>query len=720
MLNPEVFEAMSDEEKMELAEIYADPVLFATIILDEEPRWYQKKMIRDKSLKKVYRTGRRVGKCIHKDTVVFNPNTGELNTVENIYLELKSIRKYNPLWVSSIDEDNNIVNEMASIFDNGVQECFEIITKSGKTVKLTGNHPLLTKLKNEESWIETDDIKNGMLIAVPHNLPFFGSNVMDDYKIKLLAYMISNGSTYSNQISFSTKNKKIQDDFQKQISYFNECSIEKNQNELVINDKNNSLRRFLENHNIMWKCNSVKSIPKQIFMLKKDNIKTFLHTLLACESTYLNRSLINVRGKKVKKNEIIYHSVSKHLIKDIQHLLLRFGIFSSIKETRKNIWSLSISGVYNLGLFIKEIGIFDYSKELKKCNYTIPEKIENIYWDEVVSKSSIGEHQTYDLSVPETGNFVANDIFVHNTWSMVMEAIHFAVTNPNKKVLMSAPYDSQVTSFFKEVRRLIYKSPFVSSMVVRDVKSPNNIVFSNGSDILGHTSGTRSGASGDSMRGLDAHMVILDEVDRMTRDDINSIMPIIYTDPLNRYLRTASTPTGKRSFFYEWCHDKENWSEHHYPSSINPEWQKVDPETGKTVEEMLRGELTEQAWIFEVIADFGQETAGVFNKDFIDRAKKKYKYYSTTEKPDNNNLRVIGVDWDKMGDTGTTICVLEWNSDKQRFRIVYREEVTKGEYTYDNAVKRIITLNDIFDPEFIYADSGSGNFCRLVKKFTGY
>ncbi len=39
----------------------------------------------------------------------------------------------------------------------------------------------------------------------------------------------------------------------------------------------------------------------------------------------------------------------------------------------------------------------------------------DIYWDEIVSIEPIGEHQVYDLCVPDGANFIAQDICVHNT-----------------------------------------------------------------------------------------------------------------------------------------------------------------------------------------------------------------------------------------------------------------------------------------------------------------
>lgn len=39
----------------------------------------------------------------------------------------------------------------------------------------------------------------------------------------------------------------------------------------------------------------------------------------------------------------------------------------------------------------------------------------DVTWDEIVSIESVGEKQVYDLTIPETHNFVANDVCVHNT-----------------------------------------------------------------------------------------------------------------------------------------------------------------------------------------------------------------------------------------------------------------------------------------------------------------
>jgi replicative DNA helicase len=48
---------------------------------------------------------------------------------------------------------------------------------------------------------------------------------------------------------------------------------------------------------------------------------------------------------------------------------------------------------------------------------------QDIYWDKIISIELIGNHQVYDLTVPDGANFIAQDIFVHNT-SMALSLAH--------------------------------------------------------------------------------------------------------------------------------------------------------------------------------------------------------------------------------------------------------------------------------------------------------
>jgi replicative DNA helicase len=61
----------------------------------------------------------------------------------------------------------------------------------------------------------------------------------------------------------------------------------------------------------------------------------------------------------------------------------------------------------------------------------------DLYWDEVVSIEPIGEHQVYDLTVPDGANFIAADVVVHNTSFVTNVALHAAVDHKKPVVIFS-------------------------------------------------------------------------------------------------------------------------------------------------------------------------------------------------------------------------------------------------------------------------------------------
>lgn len=216
----------------------------------------------------------------------------------------------------------------------------------------------------------------------------------------------------------------------------------------------------------------------------------------------------------------------------------------------------------------------------------------------------------------------------------------------------------------------------------------------------------------------------------MSRDGIDAVTAIAMEDPRRIGIWVSSTPTGKRSFFYDICTNPDTgYKAYHFPSMVNPDFdEKMEGE--------LRATMTEQAYIHEVEAEFGEETVGVFNKDAVERAKSAYLYsyrelnawereqykkngYAledivyipkyTKRNPAPSAHRIIGVDWDKYG-AATQIIVTEFNELLKKFQVINRIEISRGDFTFDNAVKTIIELNDIYDPKFIYVDAGMGEY----------
>ena len=241
----------------------------------------------------------------------------------------------------------------------------------------------------------------------------------------------------------------------------------------------------------------------------------------------------------------------------------------------------------------------------------------------------------------------------------------------------------------------------------------------------------------------------------MTDKDYETIFAIALEDPERIKVMIASTPTGRRGKFYNACKvnkfnqadkvkpvntkqlgyvydtkkynrsEAEGWVEFHIPSMANPGW-------SPKMERSLKMEFSEVAYEHEVLAEFGTETIGVFNKEYVDEAASKG--YAFQDKTTMNSPVAIGVDFDKFG-AQSNIVVLQYDPyDRQRarpelgitepdfgrFKVINHIEVPKSDMHYDLTVKMVQELDEKYKPFAIYPDKGSGEYqIEMLRKHLG-
>ena len=264
----------------------------------------------------------------------------------------------------------------------------------------------------------------------------------------------------------------------------------------------NRLTRWLESLGL-WGCNShTKFIPACVFEAPKPAIALVLNRLFATDgwATVLSEG----------QTQLGYATVSERFARQIQHLLLRFGVIASLRQRtvkyrdeRRAVWQIDITDGQSIQTFVAEIGIFGKEEAVHHVSDArtrrrrqtnrdlIPIEIwkqianskgtlswgevsrrmgfigvghnlhvgtravsrqrlarfaealddpslrtlaeSDIYWDRIVSLEYIGEQQVYDLTIPETENFVANDIIVHNS-ALAMSFARNAAVGQKAKV----------------------------------------------------------------------------------------------------------------------------------------------------------------------------------------------------------------------------------------------------------------------------------------------
>lgn len=372
------------------ARILRDPVLWAEKHLKQKPRWYQEQILRHPHNRIVLRCGRRLGKCIAGSQRMLNVDTGAYETIESLY---KKQIKETPVF--SLQEDYKL--ERTNTFfieDNGMKPTFAVRTKHGAQVELTGNHPVLTI----DGWKEVDALKVGESIAVPKSLPAFGKNKPSKERIKMVGY-ISAGYQESKKgpmLSFYSQEPVLE-----AIEYSKNVGItlikRSEQNYFFYDDKENFKDVIKER---------VVGIPKEVFEYDKESLKLFLASFYDTNSWSYSERVA----------EIGYGSKNHQLVRDLKHLLLRFGIDANIVEREVNgmeYFQLMIHAKKEVLSFIDQIGIYskkDYSKTkqhaltMNEKQATIPKEI----WSYVEKERKLKNMMKYEVTGSRNEKFRYN------------------------------------------------------------------------------------------------------------------------------------------------------------------------------------------------------------------------------------------------------------------------------------------------------------------------
>ncbi len=500
-----------------------------------------------------------MGKCLSYDSEIMLAD-GQIATIEQLYNQRHgSLLTLNNDWKFSLTQPSVFVND-------GIKPVFRVKTRLGRYIETTITHPYLTI----KGWQKLENLKVGDKIAVPRKIDIFGTKILRECEVKLLAYLIGDGGLTNSTPRFTNSNPLLQTEFSQAIADFaglkirwedvqgkrtpslcvrgnleyiaiqrqlfaesfkvaiqsqpltgkeisqllgvsptllcawkqGECVPNLETFELLCEilqldsaefgsygfatmskSRKNSLTLWLEELGLWGKDAHAKTIPNIVFQLERSQLSLFLNRLFATDGWATTLS----SGQA----QLGYATVSEKLARQIQHLLLRFGIIASLKKrsvkyknTRRPAWQLDITDAISIKTFILEIGIFGKEEALTKVTVALFQKryqtnrdlipveiweqiaiakgnetwsslarragiqgytnmhvakralkrqrlwnlataLENlplqqlatsdVYWDEIVAIESVGNKQVYDLTIPETHNFVANDICVHNT-----------------------------------------------------------------------------------------------------------------------------------------------------------------------------------------------------------------------------------------------------------------------------------------------------------------
>lgn len=356
-----------------------------------------------------------MGKCIASHSEILLAD-GALTTIEKIYQSKKA-------QLLTLDQNYQFLMTQAIDFiDDGMKPVFRVTTKLGKSIETTLTHPFLTT----SGWQPLATLSRGDKIAIPRIINVFGNKILKEYQIKLLAYLIgSHHDLTDGKAHLTDLSPQIQKDFREAIE---QIAVTKTNQTQVIST-------WLKEIGIQGTTTQNKFIPPIVFQLQPTQMALFLNCLLVAYGW--------IKTFPNGQAQIGYSNASETLIRQIQHLLLRFGMMASLTKqdiTSKNashfVWQLELTDANSIQIFRDKIAIFSKNGTIPDSllpitNYLSPitHSQNDIYWDEIKTIESMGLKPVYDLTIPDTHNFVANDICVHNTSFAMNIAEHVSTKN---------------------------------------------------------------------------------------------------------------------------------------------------------------------------------------------------------------------------------------------------------------------------------------------------
>lgn len=288
-------------------------------------------------------------KCVKHDMLVLDTRTGQRITIA------EACRKRD-LKLASLQTDYRLRGQVPTDYiNNGIRPCYRVTTALGREIEVTLNHPFLTT----KGWQPLADLKPGDRVAQPRAMAFFGHARCSEARVKLLAHFIASGQLLQQMPGYTGCSADMRRDFGEAMqeafptvaAYWDEdgcwhCTADSNQE----GDSSHSYTAWLHDLGLMWKDSARTFVPEIVFALPRRQIALFLNRLFSSGGSldlHLTAGQISVD----------YTSASKRLIKDVQHLLLRFGMHARISVTEVGQYRLSIEGLSACRSLLREIGL---------------------------------------------------------------------------------------------------------------------------------------------------------------------------------------------------------------------------------------------------------------------------------------------------------------------------------------------------------------------------
>ena len=328
------------------------------------------------------------------------------------------------------------LRQASHVFPTGIKPVYRLQTKEGYTVRLTGDHKVLTL----EGWKAANKLVVGDKIRLLHGKGGFGFTGNEDLG-RVLGWLIGDGSINTRRqgsimLSFFGTEQAIAPHFAEAVNRLvaapevNQRSRQYKVGVQKIADREESriesvrLLHLIDPELLEDKL----QVPLSVLRGSREMQKGFLSALFTADGS--------VQGTLEKGISVRLTSISQSLLEGVQRLLLNFGIASHLYKNRRDAGSRElpdgkgglafvecqayhdlIISQSNLHSFAKQIGFLTVEKQ-HKLETAFQAYVRGPYKESFLatfeSLTPDSEEMVYDLSEPVMHLFVANGLIVHN------------------------------------------------------------------------------------------------------------------------------------------------------------------------------------------------------------------------------------------------------------------------------------------------------------------
>lgn len=214
---------------------------------------------------------------------------------------------------------------ISAIESNGTRRVVKITTKKKRSVTVTLNHPFRTLL----GWTPAEQLSVGDFVALPHRAGEFG-DINAPNEASILGHLLAEGHFGNDYVQFTQNPGSNLKDFLSNCSKYG-CDASAK----VFPSRPNIARVSIYKREDLYKLaesamkgkkSATLSIPEWIYASDEVTTREFLKSLWAGDGSCKDYS-----GER-NALDLCYSSTSKDLAEGVQDLLLKFGIFSVIRE----------------------------------------------------------------------------------------------------------------------------------------------------------------------------------------------------------------------------------------------------------------------------------------------------------------------------------------------------------------------------------------------------